>query len=54
MGRSEPRLEDAPAFLLFGSKTVKLIDEYKKSEPSAYRLEVRISHVWWSIADSNR
>ncbi len=25
----------------------------KKSEPSAYRLKVRISHVWWSGWDSN-
>ena len=27
---------------------------YKKSEPSAYRLKVRISHVWWSQQDSKR
>ncbi|MBQ3704817.1 MAG: hypothetical protein II888_00005, partial [Clostridia bacterium] len=28
--------------------------KYKKSEPFADRLQVRISRVWWSIADSNR
>ena len=45
-------MENTPAFC-FSSEIIKLIDEYKKSEPSAYRLKVRISHVWWSIGDSN-
>ena len=30
-----------------------IIDKNKKSEPSTYRLKVRISRVWWSIGDSN-
>jgi hypothetical protein len=29
-------------------------DKKKKSEPIPNRDEVRISWVWWSIADSNR
>lgn len=44
---------DAPAFLAIRLENTYVIHEHKKSEPSAYRLKVRISLDWWSIGDSN-
>jgi len=40
-------------FRLYHFAAILLQIKYKKSEPLADRLQVRISRVWWSIGDSN-
>lgn len=45
---AEPRY-----FRLCHPAAILLQIKYKKSEPLADRLQVRISRVWWSIGESN-
>ena len=40
-------------FRLYHFAAILLQIKYKKSEPLADRLQVRISRVWWSIGESN-
>ena len=52
--RSASLTGDASAIFVIWLENTNAVHGYKKSEPSAYLLKVRISHVWWCCPESDR